>query len=82
MKKADLAAQLAGKSKISPGEAADKIDAIMHRIKKKIRRGKGAALPGLGRFKPGQIPRFEFQPEGSDDWPTKKTATGTGPRER
>ena len=64
MKQTDLAVRLAGKSKISPGEAADQIDRIVHRIKKRIRRGKPAALPGLGRFKPGATPEFEFQRRG------------------
>lgn len=58
MKKSDLAQRLAERSKLTPAEAADRLDRVVHSILKKLRRGKGASLPGLGKITPGHHPPF------------------------
>lgn len=57
----DLARLLAERNRIPHVAAADQVDEVVHRILKKLRRGQGASLPGLGRFKPGKTTKFEFQ---------------------
>jgi nucleoid DNA-binding protein len=61
MKKTDLAARLARKSRISRAEAADQLDRLIHDILRDLRRGEAVSLPGLGTFKPGPKPRFQFE---------------------
>jgi nucleoid DNA-binding protein len=60
MRKKDFVLRLAQDASVSPAEAADEIDAVVHEILKKVRRGKQASLPGLGTFVPGQNPKFRF----------------------
>jgi len=76
MRKTDLAVRLAQDSKLSPAEAADQIDSILHRIRKRIRKGKSAALPGLGKFQPGQEPKFEFLEKGGKNGRQEKQPPG------
>ncbi len=54
MNKDDLRDQLAREAGISPADAADQLDRVIHRILKNLRRGK--PFPGLGRFLPGSAP--------------------------
>ena len=61
MKKTDLAARLARHTRVSKAVAADELDRIVHDILRRLRRGKSAVLPGLGEFKPGETPAFEFE---------------------
>ena len=58
----DLIQRLAQASDVTPGQAADNIDELIHRIKRRLRVGRVARLPGLGLFKPGRA--TEFKPEG------------------
>lgn len=51
MKKPDIAKQIALKTGVSQGEAADQLDEVVSSILKSLRRGRSATLPGLGRFR-------------------------------
>jgi len=62
MKKTDLAARLARSSRISPAEAADRLDRVVHDILKHLKKGENASLPGLGTFKPGRVAKIRFEP--------------------
>ncbi len=59
---------MARRSHISPAEAADRLDQVVHDILLKLRSGKSATLPGLGTFEPGRTMRFQFErpPEGKE----------------
>jgi hypothetical protein len=48
---------------MSPAEAADELDRMVHRIVSGLRKGQSVPLPGLGKFKPGLGGAFEFEPE-------------------
>ena len=63
MKKRELARRLARGSGMSPAEAADELDRMVHRIVSGLRKGQSVPLPGLGKFKPGLGGAFEFEPE-------------------
>jgi nucleoid DNA-binding protein len=52
VKKDELALELARSTGIPTAEAADKIDDVVHDILKKLRKGKPATLPGLGKLMP------------------------------
>lgn len=67
MKKTDLTARLARQTRVSKAVAADELDRIVHDILRRLRRGKSAVLPGLGEFKPGEMPAFEFEPQHRKD---------------
>ncbi len=60
MTKSDLAVRLAAEQGRAPAEAADALDVVVHIIIKKLKSGKAAALPGLGKFLPGKSPSFQF----------------------
>lgn len=60
MKKTQLADRLARRSGISKAEAADRLDRVVHDIVSKLRKGRPAVLPGLGRFEPGDTWIFQF----------------------
>jgi nucleoid DNA-binding protein len=60
MKKSDFAFRLAAEDGRSPAEAADRLDDVVHAILKKLKSGKRAALPGLGKFVPGKSTSFQF----------------------
>jgi hypothetical protein len=57
--------QLLAKEGLTPPEAADQIDRAVERILRKLRAGKPAVLPGLGKFEPGPKPTFRFQKSGN-----------------
>jgi len=63
MKKIDITRRIARRSKLSRAAAADQLDRVVHRILKNLRKGKAVSLPGLGTFKPGAKPAFEFLAE-------------------
>ena len=63
MRKTDIAKKLARRSRVSQAEAADRLDILLHRILSDLRKGKEAALPGLGRFKHGPDGQVSFEPE-------------------
>ncbi len=61
MRKQELARRLARRSGVTPAEAADELDRVVHRIVSRLRRGERAELPGLGMFRPGR--RWAFDAE-------------------
>jgi len=63
MKKPEIAKRLARQAGVSNAEAADQLDRVVHQILSKLRRGKTAPLPGLGRFTPGPKGAFQFEKE-------------------
>jgi nucleoid DNA-binding protein len=63
MKKPELAKGLALESGLTEGEAADRLDRVVHEIVTKLREGKRAALPGLGKFTHGRGGKVGFRPE-------------------
>lgn len=50
MKKPDIARRLARCSRVTPAEAADRLDRMVSQILETVRTGKDASLPGLGTF--------------------------------
>ena len=56
MKKEDLARELARETRVPTAVAQDRIDALVHRIVGKLRRGLGVELPGVGKLvmRPGR----------------------------
>ena len=50
MKKPDIALRIARQAGVSRGEAADRLDRMVHHLLANLRQGKDAALPGLGAF--------------------------------
>ncbi|MGD0500541.1 MAG: HU family DNA-binding protein [Bryobacteraceae bacterium] len=65
MRKPEIARRVARKSGVSDGEAADRLDHIVCEILSRLRHGKDASLPGLGRFTSGPDGRVSFEREGS-----------------
>jgi nucleoid DNA-binding protein len=61
MKKHEIAKQMARQSGVTQGEAADRLDRVVHEILVRLREGKAARLPGLGRFRPGADGKVAFQ---------------------
>ncbi len=61
MRKDEIARRLARQSGVSKEAAADQLDQVVHDILKTLRRGKPAALPGLGTFLPGRTTGFRFE---------------------
>lgn len=55
----ELTARLARHAGLSRAAAADQLDQVIHDILARLRRGKPAAFPGLGRFVPGQGFQFD-----------------------
>jgi nucleoid DNA-binding protein len=64
MKKPEIARKIARQAGLTQGEAADRLDLVVHDILTNLRRGKTAALPGLGRFRPCAGGRIRFEREG------------------
>ncbi len=60
MKKAEIAKRMARATKVTPAEAADRLDTVVRDILANLRHGKETALPGLGRFKPDAAGRLAF----------------------
>jgi nucleoid DNA-binding protein len=50
MKKEELARELARKARLPAAVAQDRIDELVHRIVKKLRRGERVVLPGVGKL--------------------------------
>ena len=51
MKKNELAQRLADQEAVTPAAAADRLDEIIFGVLKKLKQGKAAAFPGLGRIR-------------------------------
>lgn len=64
MKKPEIAKGLARESGLTEAEAADRLDGVVHEILTKLREGKSAPLPGLGRFTRGRNGALAFRAEG------------------
>ena len=61
MKKLEIAKQLARRSRMSQGEAADRLDLMVQRIVAELRQGGEVSLPGLGKLPLGNaVPRHFF----------------------
>jgi nucleoid DNA-binding protein len=65
MRKPEIARKVARRAGLSDGEAADRLDRIVREILSRLRQGKDASLPGLGRFRSGPGGRVSFEREGS-----------------
>lgn len=76
MKKQDLAARLARRSKLTKAAAADELDRVVHEILQRLRKGEPAVLPGLGTFLPGPKPSFRFESQ-----PARRRAAKGEPRD-
>jgi nucleoid DNA-binding protein len=63
MTKPEIAKRLARESGVSQAEAADQLDRVVHQILSKLRNGKTAPLPGLGKFTPGPNGSYQFEKE-------------------
>jgi nucleoid DNA-binding protein len=61
MKKHEIAKQMARQSGVTQGEAADRLDRVVHEILVRLREGKAAHLPGMGHFRPGANGKVAFQ---------------------
>jgi nucleoid DNA-binding protein len=70
MRKTTLSRRLARESGVTKAQAADQLDRVVHQIVTSLRKGRVAALPGLGQFRPGKTPgeiwTFDFE-KASDD---------------
>ncbi len=65
MKKPEIAKKMARESGVSPAEAADRLDRIVHQILASLKKSGHASLPGLGTFThraDGKL-AFELEPE-------------------
>jgi nucleoid DNA-binding protein len=68
MSKKNLTQLLAETGRMPASAAADQLDRAVHQILTQLRRGHSASLPGLGKFKPGSLPTFQFaKPKASGD---------------
>jgi nucleoid DNA-binding protein len=65
MKKPEIAEDMARQAGVSDAEAADRLDGVVHEILTRLRAGKSATLPGLGRFRAGADGKVTFQPAGA-----------------
>ena len=63
MKKEQVARRLAKESRMTEGAAADQMDRILSDLRKKMRKGQSASLPGLGTFRSGRKQEFQFDPD-------------------
>ena len=59
MKQEELVRELAKEARVPPAVAQDRVDELVHRIVKKLRRGQRVKLPGVGTLvrrasRPGQ----------------------------
>jgi nucleoid DNA-binding protein len=60
MNKEELARKLAHSAQVTPAEAADQLDGVLHDILTKLRQGKPASLPGFGKLVPDAANRIRF----------------------
>jgi nucleoid DNA-binding protein len=57
MKQEELARELAREARVPPAIAQERIEELVHRIVKKLRRGRSVDLPGVGKLVYGQAGR-------------------------
>jgi nucleoid DNA-binding protein len=65
MKMPEIAKSMARRAGVTHAEGADRLDRVVHQILFGLRKGKPAALPGLGRFTAGAGGEIVFEREGS-----------------
>jgi nucleoid DNA-binding protein len=63
MRKPEIAKRLARQSGVSSAEAADQLDRVVNQILSKLRKGKTAPFPGLGKFTLGTDGTVQFKKE-------------------
>ncbi len=63
MKKPEIARKIARRAGVTPAEAADRVDRVVRQVLSRLRRGRDAELPGLGRFTHGSDGQFVFERE-------------------
>ena len=66
MRKPEIARRIAQQSRVTKGEAADQLDRVVSQILSNLRRGKPAALPGLGKFVQDAGGRIHFEREAEE----------------
>jgi len=66
MKKQEIARRIARQAGVSRGEAADRLDRMVHQIVSSLRQGKDAPLPGFGKFTHGKDGKVLFEPDGGN----------------
>jgi len=64
MRKPEISKKMARQAGVSQGEAADRLDRIVHQILTDLRQGKPAPLPGLGKFTQAADGSIQFEREG------------------
>lgn len=69
MKNQDIVKRIARQSGVSRGEAADRVDGVVHQLVADLRRGKKTSLPGLGTFSQDEEGHALFEREGGGDGP-------------
>jgi nucleoid DNA-binding protein len=63
MTKPEIVRRLAQQSRVTHAEAADRLDRVVRDILSNLRRGKPAALPGLGQFVKAPDGSISFKPD-------------------
>ena len=63
MKKPEIAKSMARRAGVTEGEAADRVDRVVRQVLSRLRKGRDAELPGLGRFTNGPDGRLAFERE-------------------
>ena len=61
--KPDIVKRLARRSRVTQGEAADRVDSVLREILRELHSGKEPALPGLGSFRKMRNGQLAFRPE-------------------
>jgi nucleoid DNA-binding protein len=64
MKKPDIAKRMARRTGVSPAEAADRLDLVVHQILSNLRRGRDARLGRMGTFRHGPDGGVVFERDG------------------
>jgi len=64
MRMPDIAKSMARRAGVTHAEGADQLDRVVYQILSNLRKGKPAALPGLGRFTHGADGKITFEREG------------------
>lgn len=55
MKQKDFTKRYAERTRLSPAEAADQVNRVVHELLRRLRTGQSVSLPGLGAIPPGAI---------------------------
>jgi nucleoid DNA-binding protein len=61
MRNPEIARRMARQAGVTKGEAADRLDQVVREILGRLRRGRGAELPGLGRLAVGRDGKVSFE---------------------